>query len=345
MKASNANKVISVLLSVAMCPMMVPSAAFAAEDDAASDASSPSEQTQSADQAEGVDAGASLNDTIAPQSEATGEAASDATPVAGANGEGVEAAPSEEGAEAVVAEVNGKTYPSLQAAINAAPRKATVKLLADTKESVTISTSDVTLDLNGYTLNGGTEKGKPALTVTARVTVMDSSETQTGTIMREDTAENSGVSSHYVIDIQGAGWLTFESGNVTNNSGTESGKGASLVRVGDDSVAKYPGLNIKGGNFTQNNFVVIKVDSGNLFLNGGTLNSTNSYAIENWHRATVKGGTVNGAVAAWTYSGGHNSDLTISGGTVNGNVESVTYDGAEGKTAKVSTRAAPSMAR
>lgn len=33
MKASNANKVISVLLSVAMCPMMVPSAAFAAEDD------------------------------------------------------------------------------------------------------------------------------------------------------------------------------------------------------------------------------------------------------------------------------------------------------------------------
>ena len=630
MKVSNANKVISVLLSVAMCPMMVPSAAFAADDDAASDASSPSEQTQSADQAEGVDAGASLNDTIAPQSEAAGEAADEAAgeaaPVAGAtvngyatleeavrnatvdeqgaityevtgkvdvgstgwvqvrpaaatdakvvkfvgksddaeicitqgaailadqensalsvefnnltlsklnpewaqdfghstnyfttwlrnadaasncvtytncefpngvcnnqygktvfdkctftntvtklynmwvyggnvevkggsftgvrgvkvytegtatvapkvdiagasfagvsekaaivvskpatvtlsnvsatdcakgliqkdiegssevtlnaNGTGIggnfditantgsDATKAEfnlnagtltsevssdfladgftlskssdgtfgvaEAAPAGVAEVNDVSYPSLQAAINAAPRKATVKLLADTKENVTISTSDVTLDLNGYTLNGGTEKGKPALTVTARVTVMDSSETQTGTIMREDTAENSGVSSHYVIDIQGAGWLTFESGNVTNNSGTESGKGASLVRVGDDSVAKYPGLNIKGGNFTQNNFVVIKVDSGNLFLNGGTLNSTDSYAIENWHRATVKGGTVNGAVAAWTYSGGHNSDLTISGGTVNGNVESVTYDGAEGKTAKVS---------
>lgn len=256
--------------------------------------------------------------------------------MAKANGEGVQAPTAEEGAEAAVAEVNGKTYSSLQAAINAAPRKATVKLLADTKENVTISTSDVTLDLNGYTLNGGTEKGKPALTVTARVTVMDSSETQTGTIMREDTAENSGVSSHYVIDIQGSGWLTFESGNVTNNSGNESGKGASLVRVGDDSVAKYPGLNIKGGNFTQNNFIVIKVDSGDLFLNGGTLNSTDSYAIENWHRATVKGGTVNGAVATWTYSGGHNSDLAISGGTINGDVKSVTYDGAEGKTAKVS---------
>ena len=336
MKASNANKVVSVLLSIAMCPMMVPSAAFAADDDAASDASSPIEQAQSADQAEASGASTSSSDTIAPQSESADASTGEAAPAAIANGEGAEAPTSEEGTEAAVAEVAGKSYPSLQAAIDVASRNATVKLLADTKENVTISTPYVTLDLNGHTLNGGTVKGKPALTVTARVTVMDSSADEAGTIMREDTAENSGVSSHYVIDIQGNGWLTFESGNVTNNSGNTSGKGASLVRVGDDSVAKYPGLNIKGGTFTQDNFIVIKVDSGDLFLNGGTLNSAESYAIEDWHRATIKGGTVNGAVAAWTYSGGHNSDLSISGGTVNGNVESVTYDGAEGKTAKVS---------
>lgn len=338
MKASNANKVISVLLSVAMCPMMVPSAAFAADDDAASDASSPSDQTQPADQAEGVDAGASLSDTIAPQSEATGEAASDATPVAGANGEGVEAAPSEEGAEAVVAEVNGKTYPSLQAAINAAPRKATVKLLTDTKENVTISAPYVTLDLNGYTLNGGTEKGKPALTVTARVTVKDSSEAKTGTIMREDTAENSGVSSHYVIDVQGgnSGWLFFQSGNVKNDSGAGGTKGASLVRVGDDSKPGVPGLTISGGAFTQNNFIVLKCDHGNLYVKGGIINSANSYAIQNWKNATIKDNAViNGNVSTWTY-GGAGSDLQIQGGTVNGNVESVTYDGVEGKPAKVS---------
>ena len=235
-----------------------------------------------------------------------------------------------------VAKVGDTEYATLQAAIDAAARNATVTMLADTRENVTISTSYLTLDLNGHTLNGGTVAGKPALTVTARVTVKDSSEEQTGTIMREDTAENSGVSSHYVIDVQGAGWLTFESGNVKNNSGNDSGKGASLVRVGDDSIAKYPGLNIKGGTFTQDNFIVIKVDSGDLFLNGGTLNSANSYAVENWHRATIKGGTVNGTVAAWTYSGGHNSTLTISGGTVNGNVASVSYDKAEGKVAKVS---------
>ena len=235
-----------------------------------------------------------------------------------------------------VAKVGDQEYATLEEAVDAATEKATVTLLADTRENVTISTNRLTLDLNGHTLNGGTEKGKPALTVTARVTVKDSSEGKTGTIMREDTAENSGVSSHYVIDIQGDGWLTFESGIVQNNSGNANGKGASLVRVGDDSVAKYPGLNIKGGTFTQDNFIVIKVDSGDLFLNGGTLNSTDSYAIEDWHRATIKGGTVNGAVAAWTYNGGHNSDLTISGGTVNGNVLSVNYGSAEGKVAKVS---------
>ncbi len=235
-----------------------------------------------------------------------------------------------------VAEVGTTQYETLQAAIDKAGRNATVRLLADTKENVTISTNYLTLDLNGHTLNGGTVAGKPALTVTARVTVKDGSTAQTGTIMREDTAENSGVSSHYVIDVQGAGWLTFESGKVTNNSGNNSGKGASLVRVGDDSIAKYPGLNIKGGTFTQDNFIVIKVDSGDLFLNGGTLNSANSYAVENWHRAAIKGGTVNGTVAAWTYSGGHNSTLTISGGTVNDNVASVSYDKAEGKVAKVS---------
>ena len=238
--------------------------------------------------------------------------------------------------KAYVAEVNGVKYDSLQAAIDAASRNATVTMLADTRENVTISTNYLTLDLNGHTLNGGTVAGQPALTVQSRVTVKDSSEEQTGTIMREDTAENSGVSSHYVIDIQD-GWLFFESGSVTNNSGVVGVKGASLVRVGDDSVAKYPGLTISGGTFTQDNFIVIKVDRGTFYLKeDGTLNSKNSYAVENWKFAEIKGGTVNGTVAAWTYSGGHNSDLTISGGTVNGNVLSVNYGSAEGKVAKVS---------
>ena len=148
MKTSNANKVISVLVSVAMCPMMLPTAAFAAENDAASSTSSSVEQAQPADQAEGTEAGASSsNDTLAAQPEADGNTAnataSEETSAPATTTEKAEATTSEaaapaaetgeEGAEAAVAEVNGKSYPSLQAAIDAAPRNATVKLLADTK--------------------------------------------------------------------------------------------------------------------------------------------------------------------------------------------------------------------
>ena len=339
MKTSNANKVISVLMSVAMCPMMVPSAAFAADDGTTSGASSQAKQTQFSGQAEGTDTGANSGTTSATQPEATGKTSGttttlneNAAPAAATN----EAATGEENATGV-AEVNGTSYPSLQAAIDAASRKATVKLLADTKENVTISTPYVTLDLNGHTLNGSTGERKPALTVTNRVYVMDSSAAQTGTIMREDTAENSGVSSHYVIDVQGgnSGWLFFQSGNVKNDSGAGGTNGASLVRVGDDSKPGVPGLTISGGTFTQNNFVVLKCDYGNLYVKGGEINSANSYAVQNWKNATIKDNAViNGNVSTWTYGGG-GSDLQIQGGTVNGDIESVTYDGAEGKAAKV----------
>ena len=290
MKLGNKSKFISVLIGAAMCPMMLPTAAFAA--------------------GVGAPSGVSSSPTELTQSEST---------------------------ESAIAEVNGKSYSSLQAAFDAAPKYSTVKLLADTRENVTISTYKVTFDLNGHTLNGSTGQRKPALTINnTRVTVQDSSEAQTGTIMREDTAENSGVSSHYVIDVQGGnGYLLFKSGTVKNNSGAGGTKGASLVRIGDDSVKVQPTMTIEGGTFTQDNFIAIKVDFGTLYVKGGVINSKNSYAIENWKNATIKDNAViNGNVSTWTYNGS-GSSLEISGGTVNGNVESVTYDGAEGKAAKV----------
>ncbi len=233
-----------------------------------------------------------------------------------------------------------KAFATLADALAAAPGKATVKLMANTKENVTISTRGVTLDLNGFTLNGSTGERKPALTITERyVTIKDSSEAQTGTIMREDTAENSGVSSHYVIDIQGNAFVTFESGNVKNDSGAGGTKGASLVRIGtDDQPTWKPQLTIKGGTFTQDNFIVLKVGGyGTLYVNGGTINSKNSYAVENWSFAVIKDqAVVNGKVSSWTYKNSlKKNELEIRGGTVNGDVESVSYDGAEGKLAKV----------
>lgn len=237
-----------------------------------------------------------------------------------------------------VAETGGVKYESLEEAINAATRGKTVTMLADTRENVTIS-KNLILDLNGFTFNGGQVKGKATVMIdNARVTIMDSSAGQTGTIMREDTAENSGDSSYYVIDIQGKnGFLKFTGGNVKNDSGIVGVKGASLVRLGDDSVAgAYPTLTIYGGTFTQNNFVAIKVDRGTLHFVGGVITSANSYAVENWNNAYIKGGTVNGTVSSWVYStGAAFSKLEISGGTVNGNVASVNYDSAADKQARI----------
>lgn len=238
--------------------------------------------------------------------------------------------------EASVAEVNGAKYKSLQAAVDAAKSDATVTLLADTRENVTVSKNAIVLDLNGHTLNGGTENAKPALTVdNKKVTLKDSSEAQTGTIKREDTADTK--TSHYVIDIQGKnGFMIVESGKVENNSGIPGVKGSSLIRLGNDSVSGWPTLTIKGGTFTQDNFIAIKVDRGTLHLLGGTVNSANSFAIENWNNAYIKGGTVNGTVSTWVYStGAAFSKLEISGGTVNGNVASVNYDNAADKQARV----------
>ena len=327
-KKANANKLISSMVALTLATTLgVPMAALAdTGDEAGSLAANSESQPASGDVAGAYAASQQGTDESQP--------ADNSQSKQGAAGSAQAVVPQSEG----VAEVNGTNYPSLQAAIDAAPRNATVKLLADTKENVAISANAITLDLNGYTLNGSTGERKPALTINAvRVTVQDSSEAQTGTIMREDTAENSGVSSHYVIDLQGKnGFLLFNSGTVKNNSGAGGTKGASLVRIGSDKKA-HPVMIIAGGTFTQDNFIAIKVDFGTLYVKGGVVNSKNSYAIENWLNANIKGNAViNGNVSSWTYAEGSNSNLNISGGIVNGNVESVTYDGAEGKTAKVS---------
>ena len=147
MKTSNANKVISVLMSVAMCPMMVPSAAFAADDDMTSDSSSSTELTQSSGQTEGADTSANSGTAPTAQLEATGTTTTSnenaapqlqltrqQPPAATTGEEGTgSAATGEDGTETGVAEVNGKSYPSLQAAIDAATCNATVKLLTETK--------------------------------------------------------------------------------------------------------------------------------------------------------------------------------------------------------------------
>lgn len=213
--------------------------------------------------------------------------------------------PSEKAVAAVV-EPSGDvaTFAKLADALAAADG-ATVRLLTDVTESVVIpADKTITLDLAGHTLSGGTAKGKAAITNNGALTIKDSSEDGSGRIIREDN----GQPSYYVIDNQGT--MTVESGTVYNNSGDYK-SGSSLVRNG--GVKNEAVLNIKGGTFEQEKFIVIKNDDyGILNMTGGVIKTGaskqidgkeyTSSGVQNWGQAVLSGGRIDGAIwtSAWS---------------------------------------------
>lgn len=220
-----------------------------------------------------------------------------------------------EGSEtAEVAEISGSTvkYAALQEAINAAKNNDTVVLLRDTYANVTIAQEkNITLNLNGYVLNGGIVEKTPTIANNGTLTVIDSSTAQTGTIKRDDQTKT----GYYVIDNQGI--MTIKQAIVVNNSGApDSSSGSSLIRNGGKKTESV--LTIENGTFTQNNFIVIKNDDyGTLTINGGTFYSANSYAVENWCHATLNSGVLNGSLFVGAYNAEYGMGETVfTGNTV-----------------------------
>ena len=199
-----------------------------------------------------------------------------------------------------VASIGTAKYITLAAAIAAAKDGETVTLLKDVTENVEIAKEkNLTLDLNGKTLSGGTGTAKAALYNLGTITIQDTSAAKTGTIKRDDTG-TVGETSYYVI--RNKGTMTIESGTVSNNSGyrktnpTGSMIGSSLICNGDCNEGGT--LTIKGGTFTQNNFIAIKNGAfGVLDVTGGTISSDHS-AIQNWFKADITGGEIKGQL--WT---------------------------------------------
>lgn len=212
--------------------------------------------------------------------------------------------PSEKAVAAVV-KPSGDVVTFAKLADALAADDATVQLLTDVTESVVIpADKTITLDLAGHTLSGGTAKGKAAITNNGALTIKDSSEDGSGRIIREDN----GQPSYYVIDNQGT--MTVESGTVYNNSGDYK-SGSSLVRNG--GVKNEAVLNIKGGTFEQEKFIVIKNDDyGILNMTGGVIKTGaskqidgkeyTSSGVQNWGQAVLSGGRIDGAIwtSAWS---------------------------------------------
>lgn len=219
-----------------------------------------------------------------------------------------------------VAKVGSKNYETLADAIRLAANGKTVKLLADVNENVEIkATKNLTLDLNGCTLNGGTVEGKAALTNYGTITIQNSSEAKTGTIKRDDN----GTAGYYVIDNQGT--MTIAGGHIYNKTGPMP-SGSSLIR--NAGVDKAATLNITGGDIKHDGFIAVKNDDhGILNISGGTITTTGdtethtASAVQNWATATITGGTINGTV--WTSVWSNElpaSVTTIKNATVTGKI-------------------------
>ena len=214
------------------------------------------------------------------------------------------------------ASIGTAKYITLAAAIAAANNGETVKLLKDVTENVEIAKEkNLTLDLNGKTLSGGTGTAKAALYNLGTITIRDTSEAKTGTIKRDDNG-TVGETSYYVI--RNWGTMTIESGIVINNSGyrkanpTGSMVGSSLICNGDCNEGGT--LTIKGGTLTQNNFIAIKNGAlGVLHVTGGKITSNHS-AIQNWFKADITGGKITGQLWTDAWEEGKSVGKTTIGG-------------------------------
>ena len=240
-----------------------------------------------------------------------------------------------------VAVYNGKGYMTLKEALDAAGNgPANVSLTNDTTESVTIPAgADITLDIaKDVTLTGTASDhaitNNGTLTVTGEGTVKAMAINK-GAVENFGTAYLKGAKFTRKVYTPGGNWYVLDNQGTMNISDTAyvyaEAPNASLIRNLGTSLDQKATLNISGGTITQNTFIAVKNDDyGVLNITGGTITSVEQ-AVQNWHKATITGGTISGPVISWAYDDkpGMDNTLDISGtAVVNGNVMSVTYDGA-----------------
>ena len=241
-----------------------------------------------------------------------------------------------------VAQIGSKYYEKLADAIRLAAKGATIELLTDVNEAVTVSDKkNITLDLNGFTLTN--TEGEHTIVNNGTLTIKDSSTAQTGTvdnvthgrgalvnngtvILSGGTFERSaekgkfepygnGGNSWYTIANYGT--MTIDNGTTVKNAG---GYSSNIRNGGQDSTAK---LTINGGTFDGGVNTVKNDANGVLEIKGGELKNTAQYVIMNWNKATISGGTFEtaetaGAVlfsSAYQNQSAFCGELTITGGT------------------------------
>ena len=259
-----------------------------------------------------------------------------------------------DGAENAVAMIETETgivyYDTLQAAINAAESGATVTLLKDLTESVTVAEGqEIVLDLNGCTLtNSGTDTivNNGTLTVTGNGTVDNTvhqgaalqnngkATLENGTFTRSKEAgkdDNANGNSWYVID--NSGTLTLK--DVTVYQGTDEVNAlqwtfSSTIRNKGASAEQMAVMEVDGAKIVSGKIALKNDDWGKMTIEDVTVTGGNQ-AVQNWADLTINGGTFTGDVATWFYAiqGSEpetRTHATITGGAFNGGVVCFDYD-------------------
>ena len=250
------------------------------------------------------------------------------------------AALADEGSDPV-AQIGETKYATLQAAINEATGNATVTLLANVTEDVTVPAGkNVTLDLNGHNI---TNKSGHTITVgndgelnisdSVGTGVVDNTSHGKAAIYNEGevtlnggTFERSAEKGTYSpYGNGGNSWYTIANyGTMEINTGVtvkNAGGYSSMIRNGGDVTADC-NLTIKGGNFTGGVNTVKNDSFGVLTINGGNFSNTAQYVIMNWNKAEITAGTfqtldtASAVLFTSAYGGDANTvgKLTISGG-------------------------------
>lgn len=227
-----------------------------------------------------------------------------------------------------VAEMDGTTYPTLQAAVDAVKTDpATITLLDNTNETVTVEAGkNITLDLKGKTVtgkdnaavlvNGGSLTVKDS-TVTAEPVVSDDYKTVTYT----SGVLEAGAGKQHAVQVYNSGTFVLESGTVssTGNCGiyagaTGSGSGTATINGGYVHAREYgvgainegTTLNINGGVIVADDNAAV-AGNGSEGLGGTTIN--------------INGGTMisklitNGYITCGVYHP-QSGTLNINGGTI-----------------------------
>ena len=241
-----------------------------------------------------------------------------------------------------VAENNGKKYGSLKAAIAAASDRATVKLIKDIKEDITVPAGkSITIDLNSKSITNSssdtitvaqganlTIKGtgtvdnithEKAALVNYGTAVLDGGTYTRSLENAENNKNNAGGNSFYTI-------LNDKGGNMTISDGvtvTNIGHFSSMIRNGgDENSTDVSKLQINGGNFSGGLNTIKNDGLGELTVAGGSFSNTSQFVIMNWHKANLSGGSfeANDSAEAVLFTSKYLEnravgELTVTGGT------------------------------